>query len=250
MDWKVVASSVSGRSHLANGTPCQDAFYWLKHDGVLIAVVCDGAGSAADSDFGAEHGAKTICEEVLIQFSITDHHPDREELEFWIRTAIKTARNTLPGVISDEDMLRYHATVVGVIITDEIGLFFHIGDGLAMAVTNEQWQDAMISKPENGKSATKTFFYTEPHWYKHLRFTEISLETDIITLMSDGAMSFVTDQQVTSIDPSFIIPVDKFLQETDSEKGSEALTATLKRQETHAVTSDDKTLLWARRTED
>jgi len=250
MDWNVVAASVSGTSHTAYGNPCQDAFYWLKHDGVFIAVVSDGAGSAAESEFGAQHGSKTICEEVLIQFSITDEHPDREELEFWVRTAIKTARNTLPGVINDEDMVRYHATVVGVIVTDEIGLFFHIGDGLAMAVSDDQWQNAIMSKPENGSTAMKTYFYTEPHWFKHIRFTEFSPDADVIALMSDGAMSFVADEDVSSIDTNFIVPVDKYLRETDSEKGISALKATLNRPETHTITSDDKTFLWARRAED
>ncbi len=247
MDWKVAAASVGGFSHTAYGNACQDAFYWQKHDGVFIAVVSDGAGSAAEGDFGAQHGSKTICEEVLIQFSTTEQHPDRDELEFWIRTAIKTARNTLPGVINDEDMVRYHATIVGVIVTDEIGLFFHIGDGLALAVTNDQWQDAIVSKPENGSTTTKTFFYTEPHWFKHIRFTEFSPYCNVLALMSDGAMSFVADQGVSNIDTNFIIPVDRYLQKTDSEKGSAALKATFNRPETHSITSDDKTLLWARR---
>ncbi len=250
MDWKVVAASVSGIAHSAHGNPCEDAFYWLKQNGVFIAIVCDGAGSAAESDFGAQHGSKTICEEVLIQFNSIEEHPDREELEFWIRTAIKTARNTLPGVINAEDMVRYHATLVGVIVTDETGLFFHIGDGLAMAVKNDQWQDAVVSKPENGSTALKTYFYTEPHWFKHLRFTELSPDTEVIALMSDGAMSFVANQDGSKIDPDFIVPVDKHLQEIDSDKGIAALTASLNRPETQNITTDDKTLLWARRTED
>ena len=250
MDWKVVAASVSGISHAAQGNPCQDAFHWLKQDGVLIAIVCDGAGSAAESDFGAQHGSKTICEEVIIQFNTMEEPPDREELEFWIRTAIKTARNTLPGVINAEDMVRYHATLVGVIVTDGIGLFFHIGDGMAMAVTNEQWHDAVVSKPENGSTSLKTYFYTEPHWYKHIRFTELTSDIEVIALMSDGAMSFIAHDDGSKIKTNFIIPVDKRLQELDSDSGDAVLKATLNHPETHTITKDDKTLLWARRIED
>jgi len=246
MDWKVVAASVTGISHRARGIPCQDAFYWLNQGGVFIAIVSDGAGTAAESEFGAQHGSKTICEEVLIQFASNQEHPDREELEFWIRTAIKTARNTLPGVICDEDRVRYHATIVGVVITEEIGLFFHIGDGLAMAESGELWQDAIVSKPENGSSELKTYFYTEPHWFKHIRFTEFSPATEAIALMSDGAMAFVVNQKTFKVDPDFILSVDKSLRENDTEKGSSELKAKLNRPETHAITTDDKTLLLAR----
>ena len=251
MDWKVVAASVTGISHIARGIPCQDAFYWLNQGGVFIAIVSDGAGTAAESEFGAQHGSKTICEEVLIQFAGSEEQPDREELEFWIRTAIKTARNTLPGVISDEDRVRYHATIVGVVITDETGLFFHIGDGLAIAMTgagiDDQRQDAMVSKPENGSSELMTYFYTEPQWFKHIRFTELSPEMEAIALMSDGAMAIAVDQKTFKIGPDFILSVDKCLRETDLETSSSELKTKLNRPATHAITTDDKTFLWARR---
>jgi len=45
--WRVLAASVRGKSHEKVGQLCQDAHHWEKlPEGVLVAAVADGAGSA------------------------------------------------------------------------------------------------------------------------------------------------------------------------------------------------------------
>ena len=56
--WRYALASVVGTSHLASGTPCQDASTCqVLEDGsgrsVLVAFVADGAGSALYADEGA-----------------------------------------------------------------------------------------------------------------------------------------------------------------------------------------------------
>src|SRR5688572_12200023 len=52
--WRPVAASVRGRGHEQRSQPCQDACgVILTGDGVLIAAVADGAGSAARAEEGS-----------------------------------------------------------------------------------------------------------------------------------------------------------------------------------------------------
>ncbi|HEY6565856.1 MAG TPA: protein phosphatase 2C domain-containing protein, partial [Pirellulaceae bacterium] len=63
--WRYVANSVTGASHLAEGTPCQDCrgirTLGEGSEQVLIACVADGAGS---SRFGGD-GASLACHAIL-----------------------------------------------------------------------------------------------------------------------------------------------------------------------------------------
>ncbi len=53
MTWKIVSASVTGKSHLDQNLPCQDAHCHAVVQEVLLAAVCDGAGSATHSETGA-----------------------------------------------------------------------------------------------------------------------------------------------------------------------------------------------------
>jgi serine/threonine protein phosphatase PrpC len=54
-NWRVLGASVVGVSHVAHGTPCQDAHaHRLLPGGLLAVAVADGAGSASRSDEGAK----------------------------------------------------------------------------------------------------------------------------------------------------------------------------------------------------
>src|SRR5690349_3357490 len=61
--WRVVASSVAGISHARSGDECQDAHCWVRTgNGMIIAAVADGAGSAAMGGLGAEVAVRTAVE--------------------------------------------------------------------------------------------------------------------------------------------------------------------------------------------
>src|SRR4028119_1553063 len=63
--WRVVAASVRGKSHEKVGQLCQDAHHWEKlPEGVLVATVADGAGSATLGKVGAIIAAQTAVETI------------------------------------------------------------------------------------------------------------------------------------------------------------------------------------------
>jgi serine/threonine protein phosphatase PrpC len=62
--WRVVGASVAGTSHTRLGIPCQDSnLSEILPSGFLVAVVADGAGSAAHADVGSQLAVKTVINE-------------------------------------------------------------------------------------------------------------------------------------------------------------------------------------------
>ena len=248
MSWKVVASAVCGFGHSSTKTPCQDAVVWKSSGDWLVATVSDGAGSAPRSDFGAQTACSTIVESLITAIHsghFNDMSCDPISWQPFISAGIDETRAKLRQESDIEDLSEFHATVVGVIANQDCGLLFHIGDGAGAAVYGLDWQNCIISPPENGEYADQTFFLTMNNWQNHLRVTLLQRRPDIILLMSDGAMSFVLARGLNGLDQQFIGPVHRFLSSVDIDHGKQALSATLDNPKTYAITSDDKTLFWA-----
>jgi len=66
--WRYALASAVGRSHLATGTPCQDASACetvsQADASALIAVVSDGAGSAPLAEVGSRFACQVVTEEL------------------------------------------------------------------------------------------------------------------------------------------------------------------------------------------
>ena len=59
--WKSAAASVVGFDHIASDLPCQDAYAVAElDDGIIICVVCDGAGSAKNAELGSRLISESI----------------------------------------------------------------------------------------------------------------------------------------------------------------------------------------------
>jgi len=265
--WRVFSGSAIGKSHIDRGLPCQDANRFTICDDVLIAVVCDGAGSAKSSDLGSSkcseyvierirkrltdsHGTSnfgSILEKLGIQQSACSHPNLHQCLVPHIKEIISEARDDLlefanSNKIEPRDL---YCTLVGVVADSSGGFFFHIGDGLGIA-QNES-KAIVVSSPENGEYSNETFFVTSDDWERHVRVTPFEGEgwTDV-ALMSDGAMPFVMNSDHSDFYHPFMQPVRNYLeQQAEDDLGSQALLATLASEKTYSITSDDKTLLIA-----
>lgn len=247
MNWNIYAASAIGEHHRQQDLPCQDATAHAHYDRWVVAIVCDGAGSARHSDFGAKHAAETIVQELISL--IPDMAPQgfSDAQHFWPKAVIATIGNTRIQLMEKiaaghDDLSAYHATVVGTVVGPDYGLFFHIGDGAGFALARESWQATAVSMPENGEYSDQTYFYTMDSWRDHLRFVFFK-NAEVIALMSDGAMSFVANKLLNGLDPKFMTPVVRYLDSVDERSGSNALAHTLDDPQTYAITGDDKTLL-------
>ena len=246
--WKVVAASVRGSSHELSGGPCQDAHAFLSREDWLIAVVCDGAGTARNGDHGARHAAETLVKFIGERVDTSGDIQD-DELRAVVESGIEYARETVLASLNVPiaTLSDCHATVVGCVATAKGLLFFHIGDGAAIGLKGTELASAGISAPENGEFANTTYFYTQDFWREHLRFTAFTEPVDLVVLMSDGAMGFCMSKGCTDAERRFLSPVTRYLADpaVDAKTGSEALMATLSSTGAASVSDDDKTLVWA-----
>lgn len=252
--WEWHAASVQGFDHKSASIPCQDAHaVRLGPGGCLVAIVSDGAGSAARS----EHGSKRLCEDLgdalLAARSAQADRPletlDPDALRHWIEQGIDAVRAGLlaeahatAGSLSD-----FHATLVGAIADGSGGAFFHIGDGAAVAAASHDLGHFTVSPAANGEYSNETYFFTMEEWRAHLRLTRFGPEYDLLALMSDGVTPFALAKGGEAPFLPFLDPVSRFLRDCDPETGHAALVELLERDALRAITGDDKSLVWARR---
>lgn len=253
--WAVTKAVVRGKSHIDQDMPCQDACeFETSADGRwLVAAVSDGAGSAARSREGAQMVVGDVVRALVAETPNIDQTGPGDWLKDRIQEILILVRRKLRDTGSP--LSDFHCTLVAALVGPSGGIFFHIGDGAAVAsrvATSGKppktgislWNDFTVSDPENGEYVNTTFFITQDDWDKHLRKTIIPRGADIIALMSDGAMPLVLHKRRPYV--PFIEPIiSKLLKTPDPALRELLLTGYLAATNTYAVTDDDKTLFVA-----
>ena len=244
--WRVFGASVVGKSHLDKGVPCQDAHAHLAVGESLVAVVCDGAGSARHSELGAQFVATTLAQALALQLQqgagIAQLH-DGMLLESMIqvRGALEEMADNHGAVLDD-----YATTVVGAVMGPSVGVFFHLGDGVGVAQLDDGGE--LISLPANGEYANETYFLSGERWRDQLRLLTIPRSVRGLVLMSDGCMPFAMSKHNAALYAPFMDAVQNYLCGVDDvAAGNQALAQTLLDPRTQQITGDDKTLLLALR---
>lgn len=249
MTWRVFAATAIGKSHIDGGLPCQDALAHRCVGDVLVAVVCDGAGSCALSHVGAAAVTHDVVATLAASVEAGTLSPAMAPGPIFeaVAEAVAAVRARLAAeaIAQGTAFPDYSATLVGVIANGDGGCFFHIGDGLGIAQGAAADAVPVMSIPENGEYANETYFVTGEFWLDHLRLTRFSMPATTIALMSDGAMPFVMAKNLVGFHRPFIEPVTRYLVTVTDDEGSQALAGTLADPRTYQITGDDKALLIA-----
>lgn len=201
--WFIVLGSAIGKLHISQNIPCQDDSHFLPLSTDWgIAVVCDGAGSAKNSDKGAKFTAqvtaKCFGEVINSKGWITNNQlPTQEEWEEIAKDQFKIILSGLNQYSIENNMdLSSLACTVIVTIYSPMGLLVsHIGDGRAGFCTEEgQWFPTIT--PHKGEEANQTVFITSNSWLSQdeLIMSGVSVPESTVfkqnikafTLMSDG----------------------------------------------------------------
>jgi len=175
--WQAVGESVRGAAHERNGTPNQDAIYWLPESGAgssLVLAVADGHGSArySRSHVGASLAVKTATQ-LIRDFLAGQRNANNLSLikraaEEWLPRALVRAwleavsehikasplsqveldalgRNNgeLPESNIEKLTIAYGATVLVAAVADSFVLFLQLGDGEILTVAD----GGEVSKP-------------------------------------------------------------------------------------------------------
>jgi hypothetical protein len=276
VSYDIVGARVVGPRHAALGGDCQD--YFLSDTGPdwAVAIVSDGAGSAAraldGARFVAEEVQSAICATIRSRQASASRSPGAasfllEQAAKWrgsrgaaqdvfallkeaVVSGIEGARERcLMAADQSERLESFHATVIGGVLFGKLGMLFHIGDGGASAhcTTASGVETIGFSEPENGEYANETFFFTESAWLKHLRFTPITDNAETIWLMTDGAYQLMVPPNSRSVRHVTAQQIDKLVFHGARRDRSAILAEILSSPEAAARNGDDKTLVIMRR---
>ena len=239
----VRAVCVQGHHHSIKGLACQDYCRHFIGKDKFIGVISDGAGSAKYGKIGA----RIVCDTMVDLLAKSSFSQAKKHILNAVRIARDKAVFHRYNKTKNESGLNdFAATLVGAFYHKGKGLFFHIGDGAALALKDNTLHDFIISRPENGLFSCETFFYTMNDWEASLRFTSFE-NAHSVFLMSDGLTSFAFTNNFERLENGFIAPIHDFLcKEKNKSKALKALNNTLNTEKAQRLNSDDKTLLWAR----
>jgi len=216
-----------------------------------VAVVSDGAGSAAK----AAIGATIVCTETHRRIAAYLRggggllNVNGEIVAEWvdsIRDKIGFAASA--ATLGPRD---FAATLVALLIDDDRALIVHIGDG-AVTVRDRNTQEWSVpSWPFHGEYASTTrFVIDDPH--PQLEIVHVASAIDRFAIFSDGIENLVLDQRMKSAPAPFF---ERLLQPVASWSGSgrsRSLSLQLRKylegETVCAETDDDKSVILGART--
>lgn len=131
--FEIAGGSVSGRSHVLAGKGNQDAYSWAVQETSLVAVVCDGCGSGASSEVGAELGARLLVAEVEREIA---GGGAVDSPAFWeqVRARLLAGLDSLVSALGEKRSLvvseLFLFTAVGLAVSADRAVVFAAGDGV------------------------------------------------------------------------------------------------------------------------
>jgi hypothetical protein len=258
VEWRVAYTSVIGTSHEKTGLPCQDVGgcrIVSDPDGrhVLLAVACDGAGSAPRS----LDGATLAVDRFLQDFGDASRHSGldgitQEFVEDWLSRVRAEIRDRADA--ADLSPREFACTILGAVVGHRRAAFFQIGDGAIVVSTRTEPDDyGWVFWPQHGEFANQTNFVTQDNALEVLVFQLEERCVDEIAIFTDGIERLVMNLQEKTAHAPFFRTLFGWLVKTepvtvgDDIPTSEVLSRYLGSKQINDKTDDDKTLILASR---
>ena len=260
--WQVYGASSIGKSHIDSNLPNQDSIYLQKTQDGMVAVVCDGAGSAKFSQAGAAFFSQSIGKMLLSlgvshSASISGIALDLGQVKQQIIEQLSQIRLDLQSQLPAESSLRdYHTTFTGLLIhSNHQAVLVQIGDSpliTSQFVVRHPHIDYFTNLQVYGDDSkneyvNETHFITQDNWQSFLRVEPIDLsQVDCLALMSDGCADLVFEG--ASVTPKIYRPffgnlLFNLTQSQSSQQGSAIIEQALGNPATYRLTGDDKSLV-------
>ncbi|PHJ60476.1 serine/threonine protein phosphatase [Nostoc linckia z18] len=246
--WRIVAASVCGTSHLRNKQLCQDAHHWqILADNILVAAAADGAGSASLGKVGAMLAVETAIENLsskgLTRSSLTNDANVRSLLNDAILAAKKAVEQE--AVACEKQLADLATTLIIMVATPEVVAVAQIGDGLAVA-KDRMGNLLAVTMPDSGEYINETTFLTSP---TALDTAQMRLwRTDIVNvgIITDGLQMLALNMVVGEPHKPFFFPLFEFVANAeDKTAAKEQLVKFLRSERIAQRTDDDLTLIIA-----
>lgn len=248
--WTWAAASARGTSHEKTGAPCQDCarsfLVGERGNETFVAIICDGAGSAAKAAQGAAFVVRDLSRRVRLHWSSEDRLPDDTLVASWVSEvrsrlfALADARELLPR--------DFACTLVIVISSGDETVIGHIGDGAVVVrdACDQSW--SAVSWPAHGEYASTTHFLIdvpEPR----LTLTRHKALIDSVAAFTDGierlALNFTDNCAHAPFFNGVLAPVEASSASGRDDTLSLKLRSFLNSDAVNSRTDDDKTLVVA-----
>ncbi len=246
--WRVVAASVRGTSHERVKQLCQDAHHWeMLPEGVLVAAVADGAGSATLGKVGAIVAAQTAVETIRLKKATSPALLDDDGWQVLLSNALEAAKTAVEAeaVACKMTARDLATTLIIVVATPELIAAAQVGDGVAVA-GDSQGNLIALTAPQRGEYANETNFLVSPN---ALDTAQVTLWRGVpanIAVLSDGLQMLALEMTDGKPHVPFFSPLFHFMADvTDETEAKEQLVALLRSERITQRTDDDLTLLLA-----
>ena len=240
LEWRVVAASVAGTSHVEGSLPCQDAHATAVTDeGLLVVAVADGAGSAPRG----QDGARAAVEAAVASVRGAAGAPGRDG----VRNGILAARDAVLAAAGDDDP-RLLATTLALLVADHgVVVAAQVGDGCIVVRTGADLH--LVGPVERSEFLNETCFVTSSGWEDDLRVDVVERDgtdasvLDAVAVMTDGLQLLALDLAAGSPHPGFFGPLFDWASGEGAD--DDELARFLCSERVCARTDDDKTLVLA-----
>ncbi|AFY31956.1 PP2C family serine/threonine-protein phosphatase [Calothrix sp. PCC 7507] len=246
--WRVLAASVCGTSHLKNKQLCQDAHHWqILSDDILVAAAADGAGSASQGKVGAMVAVETAIANISIKEVTRDALADDATVQSLLTEAVLAARKAVEdeAVACNKQPQDLATTLIVMVATPEFVAVAQIGDGLAVA-KDSTGNLLALTMPDNGEYINETTFLTSPG---ALETAQMRLWREAIVnvgVLTDGLQMLALNMVVSEPHKPFFFPLFDFVAKTeDKTVAKEHLVRFLRSDRITQRTDDDLTLIIA-----
>jgi hypothetical protein len=239
--WRVLAASVTGRSHAAVDRGNEDAVQTARlAGGTLVLALADGAGSAGRAGEGARLAVGTAVEVLAGELH-------REGLEALLRTALREVRRAMAGRARELRVRPrdFACTLLLAVARGDDVAVLQLGDGAVVARGPDGWQ--RLVGPQRGRYAGETVFVTS-RGAAGLAEVEVHPLASVkaLALLSDGLEPVATDVASGRPHAPFFDPLVAFAGAERAEAELEAeLTRFLGSDRLQSRSSDDLSLILA-----
>lgn len=251
--WRVVGASVVGTSHLADGSPCQDAHRFIElPNGTIIAAVADGAGSAPRSQEGSQRVAARVVLTLAEQLVSRQSSGDPVVWIEYLRMAFLDARAALVDYAAREEtsVRAFATTLTCAVASAECFMVAQIGDGFCVTLEADGALRS-VTEPERGEYANEVTFLADRTAVEDLDVKFVPEPVDGFVLSTDGLLRLALKLPDHRPSDGFFRPLLSFMAEEsgDSDLDRQSrIEALLGSERVNARTDDDKTLVIAVRT--
>jgi serine/threonine protein phosphatase PrpC len=181
--WQTAVAAVTGAGHERQALTCQDFAASRQSNGVTAISLADGAGSARNSDVGAQCAVECVLAALCGRFEALWEADLPRIAQFILGSVLQSLlhQSQILGVSVDE----LACTILFASAKDDRFIMGHLGDGVIGIEHHGNLE--VLSHPERGEHANETIFTTSSRALESFKIIKGSLNgyTSFI-LMSDG----------------------------------------------------------------